>query len=66
MPGLRSGPGHRGAAFKRGKLAERAYAEQAAAGGADAQTEGGAQEEASAADDDVVDAEFEEVKDDNK
>ncbi len=45
-----------------GKLAERAYAEQAGAG-----TEGAPNaDEQSAADDSVVDAEFEEVKDDDK
>jgi molecular chaperone DnaK len=43
-----------------GKIAEKAYAEQAAQGGGAEQ--GGAQAEAKAADDDVVDAEFEEVK----
>ena len=52
---------------KSGKLAERVYQEQAAAGGSDASTEGEAAAEAGAAGDDVVDAEFEEVKDsDNK
>jgi molecular chaperone DnaK len=48
---------------KSGKLAERVYKEQAEAGA----PEGGETAEATAADDDVVDAEFEEVKDaDNK
>ena len=44
------------------KIAEKAYAEQAGAADAAAQAEGGE----SAAQDDVVDAEFEEVKEDNK
>ena len=44
-----------------GQLAQKAYAESAEAGGAG---EGG--EQAQPADDDVVDAEFEEVKDDKK
>ena len=46
-----------------GKLMEAAQAQQAAAGGADA---GAEQPSAQKADDDVVDAEFEEVKDDKK
>jgi len=47
-----------------GKMAERMYAEQAAqAGGTEAE---GKAEQASAADDDVVDAEFEEVNDNKK
>ena len=45
-----------------GKMAERLYAQQGSEGTADA----GAEAEASATDDDVVDAEFEEVKDDTK
>ena len=44
------------------KIAEKAYAEQAGAADAAAQAEGGE----STAQDDVVDAEFEEVKEDNK
>jgi molecular chaperone DnaK len=44
------------------KMAERLYAQQAPDGAAEA----GAGADASATDDDVVDAEFEEVKDDNK
>jgi len=51
-----------------GKLAERVYAQQAEAaadGGAQADS-GGASEEKPAGGDDVVDAEFEEVKDDKK
>ncbi|NNJ93125.1 MAG: molecular chaperone DnaK [Halobacteria archaeon] len=54
---------------KSGKLAERVYQEQAAADGGGAQTAGeaGAEPAAGSTDDDVVDAEFEEVKDaDNK
>ncbi len=47
---------------KAGKLAERAYAQQAEAGAA----EGGEQPTENATADDVVDAEFEEVKDDKK
>ncbi|MBL7005058.1 MAG: molecular chaperone DnaK, partial [Gammaproteobacteria bacterium] len=46
-----------------GKLAEKAYAANADDAGT---TEGAAKTEANAADDDVVDAEFEEVKDDDK
>jgi molecular chaperone DnaK len=43
------------------------YAEQAAAGaGPEAAAQGGAQESSTAQDDNVVDAEFEEVKDDKK
>jgi molecular chaperone DnaK len=45
-----------------GKLAERAYAEQAGAAGEEGSTEQPSKEE----DDSVVDAEFEEVKDDDK
>lgn len=45
------------------KLAEKAYAQQAPEGGADA---GASQQGSSAADDDIVDAEFEEVNDDKK
>ncbi len=48
-----------------GKLAERVYAQKAAEGGAEAQPESQA-ESASSDKDDVVDAEFEEVKEDNK
>jgi molecular chaperone DnaK len=44
------------------KMAERVYAQQ----GAEGAPEAGAEAEAAAADDDVVDAEFEEVKDDSK
>jgi len=52
-------------AEKSGKLNERAYAAQAAAqGGAEGAAPGGAEADAGSADDDVVDAEFEEVKDD--
>ncbi len=46
-----------------GKLAERAYAQQAGAEGA---PEGAAEQSTADADDSVVDAEFEEVKDDDK
>ncbi|GMQ96678.1 MAG: molecular chaperone DnaK [Gammaproteobacteria bacterium] len=45
-----------------GKIAEQAYAQKSAAGGEGAQPEGGPAEQAQA-DEDVVDAEFEEVKD---
>jgi len=48
-----------------GKLAERAYAEQAGAEGEGA-PEGSAEQSSAEADDSVVDAEFEEVKDDDK
>ncbi|MBT5967114.1 MAG: molecular chaperone DnaK [Gammaproteobacteria bacterium] len=48
-----------------GKLAERAYAQQAGAEGAP-DMDGAAQQPADEADDSVVDAEFEEVKDDEK
>ncbi len=48
-----------------GKLAERAYAEQAGAEG-EAAPEGSAEQSSAEADDSVVDAEFEEVKDDDK
>ncbi len=48
-----------------GKLAERAYAEQAGAAGEGA-PEGSAEQSSAEADDSVVDAEFEEVKDDDK
>ncbi len=48
-----------------GKLAERVYAQKGAEGGAETQSQPGAEAETeSAAKDDVVDAEFEEVKDD--
>ena len=47
------------------KMAERLYAQQGAEGAAEADAEA-AGAESSATDDDVVDAEFEEVKDDNK
>jgi molecular chaperone DnaK len=47
-----------------GKMAERAYAQQAEAGQAEGAAGAGA--EANTANDDIVDAEFEEVKDDNK
>ena len=50
---------------KAGKLAERAYAQQAEAG-AEAGAAGGEQPAENATADDVVDAEFEEVKDDKK
>jgi molecular chaperone DnaK len=46
-----------------GKMAERAYAQQAEAGAAEGAADAGA--EANTSNDDVVDAEFEEVKDDN-
>jgi len=46
-----------------GKIAEKAYAEQAAKAQAGAADAGGQQSEGKAGDDDVVDAEFEEVKD---
>jgi len=46
-----------------GKLAERAYAQQA---GAEGTPEGGVEQPTADADDSVVDAEFEEVKDDDK
>lgn len=49
-----------------GKMAERMYAEQGAEGAAGAAGASEAGEESTAADDDVVDAEFEEVKDDKK
>ncbi|MBT6421146.1 MAG: molecular chaperone DnaK [Gammaproteobacteria bacterium] len=49
-----------------GKLAERAYAQQAGAEGAPDMDGGAAQQPADEADDSVVDAEFEEVKDDEK
>ncbi|MDC9729317.1 MAG: molecular chaperone DnaK [Methyloprofundus sp.] len=48
-----------------GKLAERAYAQQAGAEGA-ADVEGGAEQAAPEADDSVVDAEFEDVTEDDK
>ncbi len=48
-----------------GKLAERVYAQKGADAGGEAQAEASA-ESASAEKDDVVDAEFEEVKEDNK
>jgi len=48
-----------------GKLAERAYAEQAGAE-AEGAPEGSAEQSSAEADDSVVDAEFEEVKDDDK
>jgi len=48
-----------------GKLAERAYAEQAGAEGEGA-PDGSAEQSSAEADDSVVDAEFEEVKDDDK
>jgi molecular chaperone DnaK len=48
-----------------GKMAERMYAEQAAQAGGDAGA-AGAEEPQNKADDDVVDAEFEEVKDNKK
>ncbi|NOX75303.1 MAG: molecular chaperone DnaK [Gammaproteobacteria bacterium] len=47
-----------------GKMAERVYADQSAQQGAEGATDAGA--EARRGDDDVVDAEFEEVKDDKK
>ncbi len=47
------------------KMAERLYAQQGGEGAAEAGAEGAGAEQ-SASDDDVVDAEFEEVKDDNK
>jgi len=47
-----------------GKMAERAYADKAGAEGAAGEGEGAADTESSANNDDVVDAEFEEVKDD--
>lgn len=50
-----------------GKLAERVYAQKGAEAGGEGQAEATAEaESASAAKDDVVDAEFEEVKEDNK
>jgi len=49
-----------------GKLAEKLYAEQGGADAAAAGAEAGSTETADAAGDDAVDAEFEEVKDDNK
>ncbi len=47
-----------------GKMAERMYANQQAEGTVDPNAQSGGSESASGADDDVVDAEFEEVKDD--
>ena len=49
-----------------GKLAERVYAQKAGAEGGEAQHDGGHSSSHHAADDGVVDAEFEEVKDDDK
>ena len=49
-----------------GKMAERAYAQQAEAGQAEAAAGASAEAESNTANDDVVDAEFEEVKDDDK
>ena len=49
-----------------GKMAERLYAEKGAEGAAEAAPEGAAEGEQAKADDDVVDAEFEEVDDSKK
>ena len=49
-----------------GKMAERVYAEQSAQQGAEGAADAGASGSQAAADDNVVDAEFEEVKDDKK
>ncbi len=49
-----------------GKLAERVYAQKAETEGAPSETAADATQESTAADGDVVDAEFEEVKDDDK
>ncbi|SHE22148.1 molecular chaperone DnaK [methanotrophic endosymbiont of Bathymodiolus puteoserpentis (Logatchev)] len=49
-----------------GKLAERAYAQQAGAEEGNSGSEGSAEQASAEADDSVVDAEFEEVKDDDK
>jgi molecular chaperone DnaK len=49
-----------------GKMAERAYAQQAEGGQAEGAAESGEETKANTANDDVVDAEFEEVKDDDK
>ena len=49
-----------------GKLAERAYAEQQAAEGGDAGANPEAADSNDSADDNVVDAEFEEVEDEKK
>jgi molecular chaperone DnaK len=49
-----------------GKLAERVYAQKAGAEGGETQHDGGHSSSHHAADDGVVDAEFEEVKDDDK
>jgi molecular chaperone DnaK len=48
------------------KLAEQAYADAGGAEAAAGQETGGAEQPSGAADDDVVDAEFEEIKDDDK
>jgi molecular chaperone DnaK len=49
-----------------GKLAERAYAQQAGAEEGNSGSEGSVEQASAEADDSVVDAEFEEVKDDDK